>query len=77
MGPLRDLDDPAFLRWPNLQMVLAVGLAAGSANGLWDALTHGWAGVNVPWMVGTALWVPLALVGLHLVLRRRAGRRTR
>lgn len=76
LGPLLEPDDPGFLRWANLRVVLALGLLVGVLNGTWDAATHGWAGVRVPWMVFTTLWVPLVLVGLHLHLRRghRRGR---
>ncbi len=72
MGPLRHLGDPGFLAWSNLRVVLSIGLAAGLLSGLWDALWHGWSGIDVVAMVVTAVWIPVALVAVHLWARRRA-----
>lgn len=70
MGPLRELGDPAFLRWSNLRTVVAIGLLAAVLTGLFDAVVHGWGGVSVGKMTFTAVWIPLCFVALHLFLRR-------
>lgn len=69
-GPLRDVEDPAFLAWPNLRVVVSIGLGVGLLSGAWDAVWHGWSGVDVAAMVVPAVWIPVALVVVHLWARR-------
>ncbi|HEX7132372.1 MAG TPA: hypothetical protein VF228_07335 [Iamia sp.] len=77
MGPLLRIEDPRFLSWPNLRVVLSLALLPGVVSGSWDAAWDGWAGVSVIAMVVPAVWILLVLVGLHLYACprwRRGGR---
>ncbi len=71
MGPMRELEDPEFMRWSNLRTVVSLGLLLALLSGLFHAAVGGWGHVNVAWLVFTAVWIPLCFVGLHLWLRPR------
>lgn len=75
MAIVPDVDDPAFLTRGNLRTVVTFGLACGVLSGLTQALLHdGFDHVNLVVVVVLTLWPPLALVALHLALRRRSPR---
>lgn len=77
MGLVPDVDDPDLLSAVNLRAIVGFGLACGVLSGLTQALLHdGFDHVNLVVVVLFAVWPPVALVVLHLVLRRRShGRR--
>jgi hypothetical protein len=76
IGPIRQPDDPEFLRWSNLRNVITFGLFVGVLTGLFNAALGGWDHVNVFQMVFTAVWFPLVFVGLHLFFRPSRKKRS-
>jgi hypothetical protein len=76
IGPIRQLNDPEFLRWANLRLVLTFALMVGVLTGLFNAVVGGWDSVNVFQVVLTVVWITITFVALHLFFRPSRRKRT-